>query len=165
MRIRVLPLICIGLFACCDQQSPVLGQTKRKADIFTFEPGMSFVQTQAIITSSAYICKTSDKVLTTCEIKGVKVSIYYSIQLDDNPIIVVAADLADTKNFKETAISIASQYDVPLGERNPKGEYVWAIGNGNKLWFTGILHLSNPELTKRDNEADAKFVKSGTPKL
>ena len=141
-------LLSLTLLAACNEQ-------QRKADLFNLEPGMTFVESQDAILNNGYNCRTSPhRAYTECVIKEVKVTIYYSKQLDGNPVVAIAADLSGGGSLSETAKSIAAQYAVPIGTSDSKGNYDWTVGKAYRLRFTGMLVLTDPELTKRDDAAD-----------
>lgn len=159
MKRDLLPILGLLVLTACNEMA------SQKADLFGFEPGMTFAEIQAAIAANDYNCGTPPhRAYTDCIIKETKVTVYYSKQLDGNPAVTIAASLAGNK-LSDTAQSVAAQYAVPMVAPDSKGNYEWVIGKQNRLQFTGMLVLTDPDLTMRDDAADRKASAGGVPKL
>jgi hypothetical protein len=129
----------------------------KKSDIFGFSPGMSFEETNKLVTQRRYRCRQgSDAYVLECEVNNAKVVIYNDEADTRHPIWRVDAELANPGAQDAAVKSISDQFNAqPV--KDARGGWSWIVGRGLKLSYDGaaLKLVDEAEQAKRGN-AEAK---------
>ncbi|MET4272551.1 MULTISPECIES: hypothetical protein [unclassified Bradyrhizobium] len=122
----------------------------KKSDILGFSPGMTFDETNKLITQRRYRCRQlRDSYVLECAVDGAKVTIFAD-DIDPknpdpkHPIWRVNAELSNPgpqdAASKDAAVkSISDQFNAqPTRDaRDAREEWIWTVGRGLKLSYEG----------------------------
>jgi hypothetical protein len=139
----------------------------KKSDIFGFSPGMTFDETNKLITQRRYRCRQlRDSYVLECGVDGAKVTIFADDVDPGNPdprhpIWRVNAELSNPGRqdaaSKDAAVkSISDQFNAqPTGDALEG--WIWTVGRGLKLSYDGAaLKLVDEAEEIRRGKQEAK---------
>jgi hypothetical protein len=139
----------------------------KKSDIFGFSPGMTFDETNKLITQRRYRCRQlRDSYVLECGVDGAKVTIFADDVDPGNPdprhpIWRVNAELSNPGRqdaaSKDAAVkSISDQFNAQP-TRDVREGWTWTVGRGLKLSYDGAaLKLVDEAEEIRRGKQDAK---------
>ena len=129
-----------------------LAQVK-KSDIFGFSPGMTFEETNKLVTQRHYRCRQGrGSYILECEINGAKVTVYSDDVDASHPIRRVNAALNNPGPQDAAVKSISDQFNASaIKEREG---WTWIVGRGFKLSYDGTT------LSLVDEAAEARLRKA-----
>ncbi|WP_051448361.1 hypothetical protein [Bradyrhizobium sp. WSM1417] len=133
-----------------------------KSDILGFSPGMTFDETNKLITQRRYRCRQlRDSYVLECAVDVAKVTIFADDVDAKHPIWRVIAELnnpgAQDAAAKDAAVkSISDQFNAQPTKDAREG-WIWTVGRGLKLTYDGTtLKLVDEAEDIRRGKQDAK---------
>jgi len=117
----------------------------QKSDILGFSPGMTFDETNKLITQRRYRCRQlRDSYVLECAVDGAKVTIFADDVDPKNPdpkhpIWRVNAELSNPGPQDAAVKSISDQFNAqPTRDAgDAREEWIWTVGRGLKLSYDG----------------------------
>ena len=138
-----------------------LAQVK-KSDIFGFSPGMTFEETNKLVTQRRYRCRQiRDSYVLECAVDGAKVTIFADDVDPGNPdpkhpIWRVIAELNNPGPQDAAVKSISDQFNAQP-TRDARDGWIWTVGRGLKLSYDGAaLKLVDEAEEIRRGKQEAK---------
>ncbi|AHY50779.1 hypothetical protein [Bradyrhizobium japonicum] len=133
-----------------------LAQVK-KSDIFGFSPGMTFEETNKLVTQRHYRCRQGrGSYILECEINGAKVTVYNDDVDASHPIRRVNAALNNPGPQDAAVKSISDQFNAQP-TRDAGDGWTWIVGRGLKLSYDGsALKLVDEAWDNRLRNEEAK---------
>ncbi|MET4035111.1 hypothetical protein ABIB94_006127 [Bradyrhizobium sp. JR7.2] len=133
-----------------------LAQVK-KSDIFGFSPGMTFEETNKLVTQRHYRCRQGrGSYILECEINGAKVTVYNDDVDASHPIRRVNAALNNPGPQDAAVKSISDQFNAQP-TRDARDGWTWIVGRGLKLSYDGsALKLVDEAWDNRLRNDEAK---------
>jgi hypothetical protein len=133
-----------------------------KSDILGFSPGMTFDETNKLITQRRYRCRQlRDSYVLECAVDGAKVTIFADDVDPKNPdpkhpIWRVNAELSNPGPQDAAVKSISDQFNAqPTGDA--REGWIWTVGRGLKLSYDGAaLKLVDEAEEIRRGKQEAK---------
>jgi hypothetical protein len=109
----------------------------KKSDILGFSPGMTFEETNKVITQRRYRCRQLRESHTLeCAVDGARVTID-SDELDtQHPIWRVTAELSNPGSQDAAVKSISDQFNAQPA-KDARDGWIWIVGRGLKLSYDG----------------------------
>jgi hypothetical protein len=134
----------------------------QKSDILGFSPGMTFDETNQLITQRRYRCRQlRDSYVLECAVDGAKVTIFADDVNPKNPdpkhpIWRVNAELSNPGPQDAAVKSISDQFNAqPTGDA--REGWIWTVGRGLKLSYDGAaLKLVDEAEEIRRGKQEAK---------
>ncbi|MBR0950871.1 hypothetical protein [Bradyrhizobium canariense] len=129
----------------------------KKSDILGFSPGMTFDETNKVVTQRRYRCRQlRDSYVLECAVDGAKVTIS-SDELDPrHPIWCVNAELNNPGPQDAAVKSISDQFNAQP-TRDAREGWIWTVGRGLKLSYDGTaLKLVDEAEDIRRGKQEAK---------
>ena len=132
----------------------------QKSDILGFSPGMTFDETNKLITQRRYRCRQlRDSYVLECAVDGAKVTIF-SDDVDPpdpkHPIWRVNAELNNPGPEDAAVKSISDQFNAQP-TRDAREGWIWTVGRGLKLSYDGTaLKLVDEAEDIRRGKQEAK---------
>ena len=124
----------------------------KKSDIFGFSPGMTFDETNRLVSQRRYVCRRSPGSPTLeCAINGAKVTVDSDEADDRHPIWRVHATLSNPGPQDAAVKSISEQFNAQA-VKDREG-WTWIVGRGFKLSYDGLA------LNLVDEAAEARLRK------
>ena len=114
----------------------------QKSDILGFSPGMTFDETNKLITQRRYRCRQlRDSYVLECAVDGAKVTIFADDVDPKNPdpkhpIWRVNAELSNPGPQDAAVKSISDQFNAQP-TRDARVGWIWTVGRGLKLSYDG----------------------------
>ena len=108
----------------------------KKSDIFGFSPGMTFDETNKLVTQRRYRCQGRSTYVLECEINGAKVTITSDESDAMHPIRRVHAELNNQGPRDAAVKSISEQFNAQAVKDGRDG-WTWIVGRGLKLSYDG----------------------------
>jgi hypothetical protein len=134
----------------------------QKSDILGFSPGMTFDETNKLITQRRYRCRQlRDSYVLECAVDGAKVTIFADDVDPKNPdpkhpIWRVNAELSNPGPQDAAVKSISDQFNAQP-TRDVREGWTWTVGRGLKLSYDGAaLKLVDEAEEIRRGKQDAK---------
>ena len=134
----------------------------KKSDIFGFSPGMTFDETNKLITQRRYRCRQlRDSYVLECAVDGAKVTIFADDVDPGNPdpkhpIWRVIAELNNPGPQDAAVKSISDQFNAQP-TRDARNGWIWTVGRGLKLSYDGAaLKLVDEAEEIRRGKQEAK---------
>jgi hypothetical protein len=111
----------------------------KKSDILGFSPGMTFDETNKLITQRRYRCRQlRESYVLECAVDGAKVTID-SDEIDArHPIWRVNAELNNPGTQDAAVKSISDQFNAQPS-RDAREGWIWTVGRGLKLTYDGVV--------------------------
>ncbi|EJN15654.1 hypothetical protein PMI42_00671 [Bradyrhizobium sp. YR681] len=130
----------------------------KKSDILGFSPGMTFEETNKVITQRRYRCRQLRESYTLeCAVDGARVTIDSDEADAKHPIWRVHAELSNPGPQDVAVKSISDQFNAqPTGDA--RAGWIWIVGRGLKLSYDGnALNLvDEAEETRRSKEGSKR---------
>ena len=124
----------------------------KKSDIFGFSPGMTFDETNRLVSQRRYVCRSSPGSYTLeCDVNGTKVTVDSDEADDRHPIWRVHATLGNPGPQEAAVKSISEQFNAQA-VKDREG-WTWIVGRGFKLSYDGLA------LNLVDEAAEARLRK------
>jgi hypothetical protein len=134
----------------------------QKSDILGFSPGMTFDETNKLITQRRYRCRQlRDSYVLECAVDGAKVTIFADDVDPKNPdpkhpIWRVNAELSNPGPQDAAVKSISDQFNAQP-TRDAREGWIWTVGRGLKLSYDGTaLKLVDEAEDIRRGKQEAK---------
>ncbi|MBB4367757.1 hypothetical protein GGD63_000526 [Bradyrhizobium sp. cir1] len=128
----------------------------KKSDILGFSPGMTFEETNKVITQRRYRCRQlRDTFTLECAADGAKVTIDSDPADARHPIWRVHAELSNPGPQDATVKSISDQFNARPTKDARKG-WTWIVGRGLRLSYDSAA------LTLVDEAEEARRGKDGS---
>jgi hypothetical protein len=134
----------------------------QKSDILGFSPGMTFDETNKLITQRRYRCRQlRDSYVLECGVDGAKVTIFADDVDPGNPdpkhpIWRVIAELNNPGPQDAAVKSISDQFNAQP-TRDAREGWIWTVGRGLKLSYDGTaLKLVDEAEDIRRGKQEAK---------
>jgi hypothetical protein len=134
----------------------------KKSDILGFSPGMTFDETNKLVTQRRYRCRQiRDSYVLECAVDGAKVTIFADDVDPGNPdpkhpIWRVIAELNNPGPQDAAVKSISDQFNAQP-TRNARNGWIWTVGRGLKLSYDGAaLKLVDEAEEIRRGKQEAK---------
>jgi len=129
----------------------------KKSDIFGFSPGMTFDETNKLITQRRYRCRQlRDSYVLECAVDGAKVTIFSDDVDPKHPIWRVNAELNNPGPEDAAVKSISDQFNAQP-TRDAREGWIWTVGRGLKLSYDGTaLKLVDEAEDIRRGKQEAK---------
>jgi hypothetical protein len=109
----------------------------KKSDILGFSPGMTFDETNKLITQRRYRCRQlRESYVLECAVDGAKVTIDSDDVDPKHPIWRVNAELNNPGSQDAAVKSISDQFNAQPTRDARKG-WIWTVGRGLKLTYDG----------------------------
>jgi hypothetical protein len=109
----------------------------QKSDILGFSPGMTFDETNKLITQRRYRCRQlRDSYVFECAVDGAKVTISSDDVDPKHPIWRVNAELNNPGPQEAAVKSISDQFNAQPTKDAREG-WIWTVGRGLKLSYDG----------------------------
>lgn len=129
----------------------------KKSDIFGFSPGMSFEETNKLVTQRRYRCRQGrDAYILECDVNNAKVIVYNDEADERHPISRVDAELSNPGPQDTAVKSISDQFNAqPV--KDARDGWSWIVGRGLKLSYDGAtLKLVDEAEENKRGKAEAK---------
>ncbi|MGY4352131.1 hypothetical protein ACVWXM_008624 [Bradyrhizobium sp. GM7.3] len=134
----------------------------KKSDILGFSPGMTFDETNKLVTQRRYRCRQiRDSYVLECAVDGAKVTIFADDVDPGNPdpkhpIWRVIAELNNPGPQDAAVKSISDQFNAQP-TRDARDGWIWTVGRGLKLSYDGAaLKLVDEAEEIRRGKQEAK---------
>jgi hypothetical protein len=129
----------------------------KKSDILGFSPGMTFDETNKVVTQRRYRCsQLRDSYVLECAVDGAKVTISSDEVDPKHPIRRVTAELNNPGPEDAVVKSISDQFNAQP-TRDVREGWTWSVGRGLKLSYDGAaLKLVDEAEEIRRGKQDAK---------
>jgi hypothetical protein len=129
----------------------------QKSDILGFSPGMTFDETNKLITQRRYRCRQlRDSYVLECAVDGAKVTIFNDDVDPKHPIWRVNAELNNPGPEDAAVKSISDQFNAQP-TRDAREGWIWTVGRGLKLSYDGTaLKLVDEAEDIRRGKQEAK---------
>jgi hypothetical protein len=129
----------------------------KKSDILGFSPGMTFDETNKLITQRRYRCRQlRDSYVIECAVDGAKVTISSDDVDPKHPIWRVNAELNNPGPQEAAVKSISDQFNAQP-TRDAREGWIWTVGRGLKLSYDGsALKLVDEAEDIRRGKQEAK---------
>lgn len=134
----------------------------KKPDILGFSPGMTFDETNKLVTQRRYRCRQiRDSYVLECAVDGAKVTIFADdVDLGNpdpkHPIWRVIAELNNPGPQDAAVKSISDQFNAQP-TRDAREGWIWTVGRGLKLSYDGAaLKLVDEAEEIRRGKQEAK---------
>ncbi|MDA9506291.1 hypothetical protein XI09_16955 [Bradyrhizobium sp. CCBAU 11386] len=130
----------------------------KKSDILGFSPGMTFEETNKVVTQRRYRCRQLRESYTLeCAVDGAKLTIDSDDADARHPIWRVNAELSSPGPQDAAVKSISDQFNAQPTKDVREG-WIWIVGRGLKLSYDGsALKLVNEaEETRRGKEGSKR---------
>jgi hypothetical protein len=134
----------------------------KKSDILGFSPGMTFDETNKLVTQRRYRCRQiRDSYVLECAVDGAKVTIFADDVDPGNPdpkhpIWRVIAELNNPGPQDAAVKSISDQFNAQP-TRDSRDGWIWTVGRGLKLSYDGAaLKLVDEAEEIRRGKQEAK---------
>ncbi|MGY3507050.1 hypothetical protein [Bradyrhizobium lupini] len=134
----------------------------KKSDILGFSPGMTFDETNKLVTQRRYRCRQiRDSYVLECAVDGAKVTIFADDVDPGNPdpkhpIWRVIAELNNPGPQDAAVKSISDQFNAQP-TRDAREGWIWTVGRGLKLSYDGAaLKLVDEAEEIRRGKQEAK---------
>jgi hypothetical protein len=134
----------------------------KKSDILGFSPGMTFDETNKLVTQRRYRCRQiRDSYVLECAVDGAKVTIFADDVDPGNPdpkhpIWRVIAELNNPGPQDAAVKSISDQFNAQP-TRDAREGWIWTVGRGLKLSYDGTaLKLVDEAEDIRRGKQEAK---------
>jgi hypothetical protein len=134
----------------------------KKSDILGFSPGMTFDETNKLVTQRRYRCRQiRDSYVLECAVDGAKVTIFADDVDPGNPdpkhpIWRVIAELNNPGPQDAAVKSISDQFNAQP-TRDARNGWIWTVGRGLKLSYDGAaLKLVDEAEEIRRGKQEAK---------
>jgi hypothetical protein len=129
----------------------------QKSDILGFSPGMTFDETNKLITQRRYRCRQlRDSYVLECAVDGAKVTIFSDDVDPEHPIWRVNAELNNPGPEDAAVKSISDQFNAQP-TRDAREGWIWTVGRGLKLSYDGTaLKLVDEAEDIRRGKQEAK---------
>ena len=128
-----------------------------KSDILGFSPGMTFDETNKVVTQRRYRCRQiRESYVLECAIDGAKVTISSDEVDPKHPIWRVNAELNNPGPEDAAVKSISDQFNAQP-TRDAREGWIWTVGRGLKLSYDGTaLKLVDEAEDIRRGKQEAK---------
>jgi hypothetical protein len=129
----------------------------KKSDILGFSPGMTFDETNKLITQRRYRCRQlRDSYVLECAVDGAKVTIFADDVDPRHPIWRVIAELNNPGPQDAAVKSISDQFNAEP-TRDAREGWIWTVGRRLKLTYDGTaLKLVDEAEDIRRGKQEAK---------
>ena len=128
----------------------------KKSDILGFSPGMTFEETNKVITQRRYRCRQlRDSSTLECAADSARLTIDSDDADASHPIWRVKAELTNPGSQDAAVKSISDQYNTQPTKDAREG-WVWIVGRGLKLSYDGVA------LKLVDEAEEARRSKDGS---
>lgn len=129
----------------------------KKSDIFGFSPGMTFEETDRLVSQRRYRCRQGrSSYILECDINGAKVTITSDDADPKHPIRRVTAELNSPAPQDAAVRSLSEQFNSEPVKDAREG-WTWIVGRGFKLTYDGIaLQLTDEAADARPRKEEAK---------
>ncbi|WP_314950859.1 hypothetical protein [Bradyrhizobium cosmicum] len=129
----------------------------KKSDILGFSPGMTFEETNKVVTQRRYRCRQlRDSYILECEVDGAKVTIFSDDVDPKHPIWRVNAEVNNPGPQDAAVKSISDQFNAQP-TRDAREGWIWTVGRGLKLSYDGAaLKLVDEAEEIRRGKQEAK---------
>ncbi|UWU73103.1 hypothetical protein N2603_23665 [Bradyrhizobium huanghuaihaiense] len=160
IAIVVAGLIVVAIAALVaiqpDFLKPASLANVKKSDILGFSPGMTFEETNKVVTQRRYRCRQlRDTYTLECAVDGAKVTIDSDAVDDRHPIWRVHAELNNPGAQDAAVKSISDQFNAQPTKDAREG-WIWTVGRGLRLSYDGAA------LTLVDEAEEARRGKDGS---
>ncbi|MBR0705672.1 hypothetical protein [Bradyrhizobium liaoningense] len=160
IAIVVAGLIVVAIAALVAIQPGFLKPTAlanlKKSDILGFSPGMTFEETNKVVTQRRYRCRQlRDSFTLECAVDGAKVTIDSDDVDARHPIWRVHAELNNPGPQDAAVKSISGQFNAQPTRAAREG-WIWMVGRGLKLSYDGTA------LKLVDEAEEARRSKGGS---
>ena len=129
----------------------------KKSDLFGFSPGMTFEETNKLVTQRHYRCRQGRGLyILECEINGARVTVYNDDVDASHPIRRVNAEL-NNPGPQDAAVKSISDRFKAQPTRDAREGWTWIVGDGLKLTYDGsALKLVDEAEDNRLRKEEAK---------
>ncbi|MGY8631760.1 hypothetical protein RAD15_04565 [Bradyrhizobium sp. 14AA] len=160
IAIVVAGLIVVAIAALVAIQpgflKPASLASVKKSDILGFSPGMTFEETNKLITQRRYRCRqVRDSYTLECAVDGAKVTIDSDDVDARHPIWRVNAELTNPGPQDAAVKSISDQFNAQP-TRDAREGWIWIVGRGLRLSYDGAA------LKLVDEAEEARRSKDGS---
>ncbi|MBR0818130.1 hypothetical protein [Bradyrhizobium liaoningense] len=130
----------------------------KKSDILGFSPGMTFDETNKVVTQRRYRCRQlRESYALECAVDGAKVTIASDETDARHPIWRVNAELNNPGPQDAAVKSISDQFNAQP-TRDAREGWIWIVGRGLKLSYDGaaLKLVDEAEEARRGKEGSRR---------